>query len=60
MAFPIGRRPVSHVSPRATVRVKLDEALRLLSPDRAEHIIAAIDKEYAGRHTDPGADKRFS
>jgi hypothetical protein len=42
------------------VEAKLDEALRLLSPERAEQIIAAIDKEYAGRHTDPAADKKFS
>lgn len=42
------------------VEAKLDEALRLLSSDRADRIISAIDQEYAGRHTDPGASKRFS
>jgi hypothetical protein len=42
------------------VEAKLDEALRLLNPERAEQIIDAIDKEYAGRHTDPAASKRFS
>lgn len=42
------------------VEAKIDEALRLLNPDRADKIIDAIDKEYAGRHTDPGARKRFS
>jgi hypothetical protein len=42
------------------VEAKLDEALRMLNPERGDQIIEAIDKEYAGRHTDPGAKKRFS
>ena len=42
------------------VEAKLDEALRLLNPERADQIIDEIDKEYAGRHTDPAAKRKFS
>lgn len=41
------------------VEAKLDEILRLIDRDRGEAIIRAVDEEYAGRHTDPGADKSF-
>jgi hypothetical protein len=35
------------------VEAKIDAILRAVSPAQAEKIIAEVDREYAGRHTDP-------
>lgn len=35
------------------VEAKVDALLRAVSPAKAEELIAEIDQEYAGRHTDP-------
>lgn len=42
------------------VEAKLDEILRLVSPEKGQRIIENIDEAYAGRGTDPGYKREFS
>lgn len=42
------------------VEAKLDELLRQVNPEEADRIIRNVDEAYAGRHTDPGYERRFS
>jgi low affinity Fe/Cu permease len=34
------------------LEAKIDEILRKVDPQHAEHIIQTLDEDYAGRHTD--------